>query len=234
MNTYLSPEKMYSIAGETFYFQLQAVSCSGHHRRSGGDIFTILMVPKELQNDGKTIVPITPFRGIVMDNGDGTYNCSIQIPIAGVYNFNIYQLIPGGLLGSYYDDSYFSSLEKIRVDSVLNFTWSFERITSFGIDFVSIRWEGFLKSSFSEMYRFIGQFDDRVRIWLDHTLIIDTWNRNDILTSSFYFLNSNLFYAIVIEYIELEGNAMAKLIWESDNTPLEIIPSSAYYYRVRF
>ena len=229
---------MFAIAGEPFYFKVNSVSCSKKEHLSGADNFVIFFHSKEYIDDvGRSvIVPVSPFQGDCTYSGDLTHDCVVNITKAGSYKFDAYQLVARGLLGHYFYDSFLSSdaIENIRVDALLNFTWLEGKVSSSRVDFVSIRWEGFVKSQFSELYKIISNFDDSVRIWLDHNLIIDTWDRDDVLKSALYYLDENIFYPIVIEYYEIDGNATAQIFWESQSTPLQIIPSSAFYYKVSY
>jgi len=63
-----------------------------------------------------------------------------------------------------------------RVDPIINFNWSLGSITPFGRDYVSVRWWGKVKPKTSEPYTFFVTADDGVKVYLDHTLIIDSWH----------------------------------------------------------
>ena len=49
----------------------------------------------------------------------------------------------GGLRGKYYDNIWFLDDPVInRIDSTINFQWGTGALTTYGVDYVSIRWEG--------------------------------------------------------------------------------------------
>ena len=112
-------------------------------------------------------------------------------------------------------------------------------VTTFGRDFVSVRWEGYVMPSFSETYTFWLDVDDHVRLWIDGILLIDSWAISSVSTGS------NLLHAehdltalhaheVIMEYREISGNATARLLWSSASTQLTAIPSSSLYYKVSF
>ena len=90
----------------------------------------------------------------------------------------------GGLVGEYFENSYFQGEPKItRVDAVLNFTWGEGAITRLGTDFISVRWHGKIlpEHSTGDMeYNFHMLADDNVRLWIDGDMIIDTWDCADV------------------------------------------------------
>lgn len=52
-------------------------------------------------------------------------------------------LTVGGLRGKYYDNIWFLDDPVIeRVDATINFQWGVGALTTYGVDYVSVRWEG--------------------------------------------------------------------------------------------
>ena len=148
--------------------------------------------------------------------------------------------MPGGLKGYYYTDNYLSDerLDIVRTDSVVNFTWGMGAVTTFGRDFVSVRWEGYIMPSFSETYTLWLDVDDHVRLWVDGILLIDSWTFfSPTLTSDLLHAKHNLTaqtpHEVIIEYREISGNAKARLLWSSESdATLTAIPSSSLFYKV--
>ena len=178
--------------------------------------------------------------GRIIDQGDGKCICTMNIAKAGKYYVNACQLITAGIVGQCHNNtqsscSQSSSLDKVRIDSIINFTWEYGRVTNYyGINYVSIRWEGFIKSNFTEIHTFFAKdFDENVRIWIDGKMLIDNWSTNvNVLNQVDYFLNASMHYHMLIEYRDREGSAKAKLLWSSEHVPKEVIPSSALFYKV--
>lgn len=64
-----------------------------------------------------------------------------------------------------------------RVDAVVDFDWSTGLVTQYGKDYVSARWFGKIRSYQSETFTFYVYADQGARLWIDHVLIIDSWNK---------------------------------------------------------
>ena len=62
-------------------------------------------------------------------------------------------------------------------------------------------------------YRFFATMDDGMRIWIDNTLVIDSWTPSQEHTMTFdRAMNGN--HAIRIDYFEAGGQAVARFNWE--------------------
>ena len=116
------------IAGIANEFQIKAHNGVNLNQQAGGDVFLVEAAEIPKGSDGYISHRVT--RGVVSDSNSGFYGVSIDVTKAGHHHLNIYLLVPGGLLGKYYDDAFFTSnsLSKTRVDSVLNFTWGEGRV----------------------------------------------------------------------------------------------------------
>jgi PA14 domain/Filamin/ABP280 repeat len=113
----------------------------------------------------------------------------------------------------------------------INFNWGTGAITPYGRDYVSARWTGKLLAPATETYTISGSADDAFRVYLNHTLILDTWEgqgggdaRADVS------LTAGQFADLVVEYREETGSARMQLMWSSYSTPPQVIPASALYY----
>lgn len=228
-------------AGSHLQFSLLANTCGSNEQIIGGDTFRL-----EAHRIGKNNVPFVGFDtsltiGSCNDSASGTYECQVNATTSGNYELDVYQLIQGGLKGYYYTDNYLSDerLDIVRVDSVVKHTWGMGAVTTFGRDFVSVRWEGYVMPSFSETYTFWLDVDDHVRLWVDGILLVDSWSFSSVSTGSSLLRAGHDFTAkhaheVIIEYHEISGNATARLLWSSANTPLTTIPSTSLYCKVSF
>jgi hypothetical protein len=100
---------------------------------------------------------------------------------SGSYLLAVLQLQCGGLQGYYYDNIWLQDQVVLqRVDAYINFNWGNSPITKFGRDFISIRWWGKLKPKSSERYTFYVISDDGLRLFIDHLLLVDTWNSTEV------------------------------------------------------
>ena len=222
-------------AGTPFRFSVFSRTCAGDERRTGGDTMRV-----EAHKLGAENVPTGFDAPLTIGHCDdlhgGSYECNANATASGNYQLSIYQLVPGGLRGYYYTDNYLSRerLDIVRTDAVVNFTWGTGAVTTFGQDFVSVCWEGFVSPLTSELYTFSLDIDDHARLWIDGSLRIDSWDfspTEDMLHTK-HFLKAHEMHALVLEYREIRGNATARLLWSSPSTPLTAIPSASLFYKV--
>lgn len=227
----------YAIAGSTpLKFKVFTKSCAGNDQTTGGDMFKVLAteIDAETSMQGFNNPAIT---SDVLDMDDGIYEFTVNSTVTGTFDLIIYQLVQGGLKGHYFTDESLSDnrLHTVRIDSVVNFTWGTGPLTTYGIDSVSVRWEGFVQPRFSETYTFWLDIDDHARLWIDGILLIDWWSfppSNDLLNVE-YDLIAFETHHIVLEYRDISFSATARLLWSSENTPIEVIPSSSLFYKVK-
>lgn len=92
---------------------------------------------------------------------------------------------------------------------------------SFPNDNFTARWLGRLKAPETGTYDFGVVVDDRVRMWLDDSIVIDTWKPRPNSTPNWAQTKLNLikdhFYKLRIEYLELGGDGFAyvHLFWRT-------------------
>jgi hypothetical protein len=53
--------------------------------------------------------------------------------------------------------------------------WGLGPLTAFGSDYVTIRWSGKVRPDFSETYTFFVNAMTGARLWIDRSLVLDTW-----------------------------------------------------------
>lgn len=223
------------VAGTPVQFNVIAKTCAGNDQSVDGDAWQVeaRIVGSEIATkDFETPVVL----GSCVSTGDGSYACHVDTTVGGEYNIDVYQLISGGLKGYYFTDNYLSSerLDNIRTDAVLNFTWGEGAVTTFGRDFVSVRWEGYVMPLSSEIYTFLLDVDDHARLWIDGVLLIDSWTFSP--TSGMLQARHNLTaqkpHELIVEYRDIRGKASARLLWSSESTNISAIPSDSLLYKV--
>ena len=117
----------------------------------------------------------------------GTHKCEYVPPRSGNFSLAVRLVTNMGLVGEYFDNPFLQDRPVInRVDRVVNFTWGTGAVTTNGRDFVSARWHGKIttdtvlhaKTSVTvpSVYRMYLLADDHTRLWIDGTLLIDTWD----------------------------------------------------------
>ena len=90
-------------------------------------------------------------------------------------------------------------------------------------DFVSVRWSGFLKPLFNDIYTFTLHVNNGIKFWIGDDLLIDEYNTNvqekepyiKYSVSKFAALIANRLIEIKLEFRENRGDAMLRLFWES-------------------
>jgi cytochrome c553/chitodextrinase len=101
----------------------------------------------------------------------------------------------------------------------INFDWGANRpMHGVNTDLFAARWLGRFNFN-AGYYRFTGDVDDGVRVWLDDVLLIDQWSQDwqwqGKVQAVPYITKGS--HVVKVEYRENYGNAKAKLGWEEVN-----------------
>lgn len=137
-----------------------------------------------------------------------------------------------GLQAEYFNNIQLSGAPAlVRTDAVLDFNWrQGTPDAAIGIDFFSVRWSGKIKPLYSENYNIYTTSDDGIRVWVDGNLIIDSWvKQSGTERVGSISLQAGKLYDIKVEYYENQGDAKAKLMWESASQIKEAVPASALF-----
>ena len=120
--------------------------------------------------------------------------------------------------GYYYENEWLLDSPVIeKIDSTVDFDWGRGSITTYGRDYVSIRWWGKLKAPKTELYTIYLHADDGMRLYIDHKLLIDSWNESSNEKKAYVTLSKDEFHDIKLEYKEETGNAFIRLQWSSNS-----------------
>ncbi|MEM2990478.1 MAG: PA14 domain-containing protein, partial [Halobacteria archaeon] len=134
-------------------------------------------------------------------------------------------VLVAGLMGEYYDNMDLTNLKLTRLDPVVDFNWgSGSPHSSIAPDTFSVRWTGYVKVDRSETYTFYVVTDDGSRVWVDDTLIIDSWINQSTTERSGSIYLAEGWHKIKYEYYENTGSATARLLYSSPSTPKQVIP----------
>lgn len=224
------------VAGESFQFDLTTNTCSGDVSVDGDDLFKVVARQLVSGETSRENIDAVDAVGTCTYSLENIYTCQVKATTSGNYELDVYHLIPGGLKGYYFTDNVLddSRLDITRIDAAVNFTWGTGPVTSFGRDFVSVRWEGYVRPTHTETYTFWLDVDDHARLWIDGHLLIDWWTFPGVssMLHAEHDLNEFETHEIVLEYREVLGNATARLLWSSTSTPIATVPSSSLFYKV--
>lgn len=169
--------------------------------------------------------------GDVVDNGNGDYDITYYPEVSGVYDISIMRATQGGLEGNYYDNVWFVSPAALtQIDATIDFQWGTGALTTYGVDYVSVRWTGKVEADNTESYTIYAYADDGVRVWIDKQLIIDSWDICCTESWGVVSLTAGHLHDIIVEYQELSGEATMELRWSSPSVFKEIIPATNLYY----
>jgi len=153
---------------------------------------------------------------------------------------NIFIAQAGGLHATYYDDGALTGnlALAMRTDATIDFSGDGDVLSAVawpgvtdspinGGDF-GVRWRGFIRAPYDDIYTMsmkIGAQDivnfpttnDRIRVWIDNTIVIEQWSSLSSLAPSgtFNFLVPEYLYDITVEYKNFNSLQQAVLMWNS-------------------
>lgn len=114
-----------------------------------------------------------------------------------------------------------------RTDTGLYFNWrAAPPAAGLPADYFTARWEGELVPAWSEATTFSLSADDGARVYLGGKLIIDRFHGTGASTATVN-LTAGQALPLVVEYVELAGNASVRLRWQSASMSLRDIPTAA-------
>ncbi len=133
-----------------------------------------------------------------------------------------------GLRASYFATADLSGAAVERVEANINFDWDINAPQGLSnADNFSARFEGSLTPRYSEVYTFMTNADDGVRVWVNNVKLIDRWTLSPDLDYGKLKLQAGKSYAIKLEYREVSDKARLKLEWQSPRQVKQVIPTEA-------
>ncbi|ASR48673.1 glycosyl hydrolase [Paenibacillus kribbensis] len=142
------------------------------------------------------------------------------------------EVYANGLRGEYFNNMNLDgSAALVRTDSKLDYNWRAAAADAkVNADQFSVRWTGKIRPQYSETYTFTTISDDGIRVWVDDKLIIDSWfkqswtERKGSIT-----LQAGKMVDLKVEYYDEKGDAMARLMWESQHEAKAVVPGNALF-----
>lgn len=154
------------------------------------------------------------------------------VPAAGVdYHSALGNPVPASALGSGLQAEFFLNKELtgapalVKTDAQLDFDWG-DGSPTVGIraENYSIRWTGKLTAPQSADYDLSFVCDDGGRLYLDGSLVAEDWTEHSAKAITYHVhLNAGETHDLKIEYFQNGGEAVAKLLWRTDNSPNEAL-----------
>eukprot|EP00290_Baffinella_frigidus_P000367 CAMPEP_0180183136 /NCGR_PEP_ID=MMETSP0986-20121125/41047_1 /TAXON_ID=697907 /ORGANISM="non described non described, Strain CCMP2293" /LENGTH=821 /DNA_ID=CAMNT_0022136569 /DNA_START=159 /DNA_END=2622 /DNA_ORIENTATION=+ len=211
-------------AGTAAQLTIQANDMYDNERGEGGDIYSVRVYPPNSIEQGNT-----------------TY-------AAGNSRLYAALLVRGGITATYYDNNDFTTPVKYA-EGTTNLQYAQFQSTSARdndnsvptVESFSVRYAGFVAPTRDSTYQFkwnrgIGTGTDRVKLWVDNSLIIDQWSSlGASAPTGLIELRSAYYYDARIEYKYVEGCtsgtcvASARLQWQPNGGTMADITSANLY-----
>ncbi|EKX45208.1 hypothetical protein GUITHDRAFT_139132 [Guillardia theta CCMP2712] len=215
-----------STAGLINSFTIQSVDAFYNQKTSGGDFYTVRIY----SCCGPEIT-----RGNVKDSGSGQYFVNYTaITLAGTHSIYVQLVTGGGLIATYYDNYMMRNPKKSSVDPylALNSENDFLNPSLTSSQSFSVRWSGYIQLKYVSVYTFqslVGGADERVKVWMDNSIIIDQWVSINSLSPSATVLSKSAitpFLPIEVKYRQISGSAKFEFRWSYLQNPFRIVPST--------
>lgn len=142
------------------------------------------------------------------------------------------EVYENGLYAEYFNNENLTGEPALkRKDHKIDFNWRADSPDpTIQPDLFSIRWTGKVMPQYSETYTFTTISDDGIRVWIDGQLVIDSWYKQSWTERRGTIkLTAGQMADIKIEYYDGQGDAMARLMWESQHEAKAVIPQSALF-----
>mmetsp|Transcript_34887 Transcript_34887/g.82189 ORF Transcript_34887/g.82189 Transcript_34887/m.82189 type:complete len:5981 (-) Transcript_34887:63-18005(-) len=232
-------------AGTAAQFTIQANDMYDNERGEGGDIFSVRVYPPnsiEAGLEGRAV------HGVVVDNTDSSYSVEYTTYKSGHSTLYAALLVRGGVTATYYDNSDFTLPVKYAEGTTNLQNVQFQPANAYDNDnsvptvsSFSVRYAGFVAPTRDSTYDFQwdrqnGAAEDRVRVWVDNSLIIDQWTSLAASSPSGAIeLRSAYYYDTMVDYKYVSGctsgtcNALAVLKWRPSGGTMATITSANLY-----
>lgn len=178
-------------------------------------------------------------KGVVNDQGDGTYRFSMRHLGTGKYAMHVDLARSasvtlgggGGLTAKYYASGNISGYPTLRREDRGPFVhdWGTRDIVAGAADHVAVHWTGLLASPQTALFRLnlkIADSDDSARVFIDGHPIAQSKTGSSFATGDVHLVRGGL-YTISVEYFESTGPAAILLEWTNPEISKQPIP--AYY-----
>lgn len=134
-----------------------------------------------------------------------------------------------GLTGTYFSGTGFQTQVLQRRDLWVDFDWGGgSPSAAVGTDQFSVRWTGEVVPAYTEIYTFHVVADDGVRLWINGTLLFDSWiDTGPLARTGSIPLTAGVPASVKLEYYERSGGALVSFQWSSARTPKAVIPADA-------
>ena len=155
----------------------------------------------------------------------------------GAYALDVALAMEGGLAAAYFNNRWlFGDAVFNRTDALVNFDWASSKITDTGLDYISVRWTGWVQPAFGEEYTFFVTVNDGAKLTVDGVVLIDAFESTvedaavAVEHNGSIALVGGVLYDIVLEYRENNGLASIKMEWLSLSQKRQLVPSARLFH----
>ena len=165
---------------------------------------------------------------------NGKYEANYLVTLSGQYAFTIQSAdVQGnGLYGTYFSQPNFEGYASTQIDSNIDFDWGVSAPTAdpnVGTSNFSVRWTGFVKANYTELYTFFTDCSGGVRLFVDSQILVDQWNTSAQIYSGTVSLQGSALYDLKLEYQSGGGTSFCHLSFSSPSTPMQIVPLASLF-----
>jgi len=165
---------------------------------------------------------------------NGKYEAQYYITRSSSYQMTIQSAdVQGnGLYGTYFSTTSLSGTAVTQTDASVDFNWGrSDPTTSTGIKAgaFSVRWAGYVKTNYTEVYTFYTNCDYGVRLYVDKRTVVDKWGAVGKEYSGTVSLSQGVLYDLTLEYQTVGEVSYCSLSFSSPSTTKQIIPKSALF-----
>ena len=151
---------------------------------------------------------------------NGNYIARFLGTKSGEFSLSIQAVTPGQILGLYWDNAFF---EGDPVDTQLNsnidFAWGLNPPVQWMVDFISVRWLGYLNPISDGQYTVVCVANSHCNVWINAEKIISssTSCENGCVASHSLSLKRSTYYRIRVDYVTgISQNLFVHLNWKDE------------------
>jgi len=206
---------------------------------TGADALTIATPHGEFSVAGtRFTVTCDPTRSVLeVDRGRVAWRCpgwdgEATVGVGGRLDVGRIAGRERGLLAVYHLGTDFDRPRLVRIDPTIDFLWQLGEPVGFppGTDRFSVEWHGYLVPEEDGEYRFLGTFDDELRVILDGE-IVGSWRKPDSTaipaeaTSDPIPLEAGRRHRLQVRFVERAHHGNVRLRWRLGEGEVGPIPS---------
>jgi len=173
---------------------------------------------------------------------NGKYSGSYIITRSGAYSAkiqttNVDKTGPNkGLFGTYFSTTNLAGTAVTQEDTNINFNWGRGNPTT-SADIVanqfSVRWTGYVRTNYTEVYTFFTNCDYGVRLYVDDLTLINNWATAGREYSATFSAKGTVLYDLTLEYQTTAGLSFCELWFSSPSTAKQVVSQDDLFIKAQ-